>query len=183
MDSDIICLDSDEDAENGLVSHKTSAKEINTRAIIDELLLRPLQALSLKLYFESDSIGKLSLHKGGDLLGFERLAIDESRCTAIVRDVGELVRRFGKQRFPTGFRDQALQREAWKQVLKFLFLLRAIGPGSMIYDGVGNSIVPGHRREVSSYCFWFPVVCTLEWGLEGCGSRVFFGLVRVDEKI
>ncbi|XP_058829943.1 uncharacterized protein LOC131689118 [Topomyia yanbarensis] len=153
MESDVICLDSDEEGENEPVDRKKGEMEINTRAIIDEVLLRPLQALSLKLYFESDCIGAPSLLAGdghNGLLSYDRLAIDENRCTAIVRRVAELVQRFGRQRFPSGSGDLALQREAWRQVLKFLFLLRAIGPGSMIYDGAGNSVASGHPRELPS---------------------------------
>lgn len=94
---------------------------------IEEQLLRPLQALSLKLYFESDLGATWPAPSN-------RVAADgASRRMAVVRRVAELVRRIGRRKFSNNVQDVARQRDAWKQVLKFLFLLQAIGPGSMIY--------------------------------------------------
>ncbi|XP_055603641.1 uncharacterized protein LOC129751900 [Uranotaenia lowii] len=115
---------------------------------IEEQLLRPLQELSLKLYFECDSFpGCIRTGSGAGLkrqnttTGIEgngsaaaAAALDLDRCTAVVKKVAELVQRFGKRKFSNGVHDVAQQRDAWNQVLKFLFLLRAIGSGSIIYE-------------------------------------------------
>ncbi|XP_055630804.1 uncharacterized protein LOC129771308 isoform X2 [Toxorhynchites rutilus septentrionalis] len=128
--------------------NRTSGKvEICSRAIVEEQLLRPLQALSLKLYYESDSSGSAGGVKDHPLYHPDRATIDESQCTAVVKRVAELVQRFSRRRFSNSAHDVAQQRNAWKHVLKFLFLLRAIGPGSVIY-GTGMDSTAGQPREL-----------------------------------
>ncbi|XP_062550804.1 uncharacterized protein LOC134215691 [Armigeres subalbatus] len=133
MEDDVICLDSDDEGgETGRKLGKPSGDSI------DEQLLRPLQSLSLELYF------------GGVGGGTTPVApYDEQwrRSTAVVKRVAELVQRFGRQKFSNDAQDVARQRDAWKQVLKFLFLLRAIGPESMAND---NQQQRQHSAEAGS---------------------------------
>lgn len=97
---------------------------------IDELLLRPLQALSLELYFGGGS-GQAS----GNFVSASNGSDEQwRRSTVVVKRVAELVQGFGRRKFNNNPVDVARQRDAWKQVLKFLFLLRAIGPESMPND-------------------------------------------------
>lgn len=129
----------------------TGEGELCSRAFVEEQLLRPLQALSLKLYYECDSSGSANV-QDHPFYHPDRATIDGSQCTAVVKRVAELVRRFGRQRFSNSAQDVAQQRHAWKHVLKFLFLLRAIGPGSMIYGTNGMDAAAGQPREVSLKC-------------------------------
>lgn len=127
MESDVICLDSDEEGENGPNAGKPSASASDS---IDELLLRPLQALSLELYFGGGS-GQAS----GNFVSASNGSDEQwRRSTVVVKRVAELVQGFGRRKFNNNPVDVARQRDAWKQVLKFLFLLRAIGPESMPND-------------------------------------------------
>ncbi|XP_065080710.1 uncharacterized protein LOC135703420 [Ochlerotatus camptorhynchus] len=132
MESDVICLDSDEEGEHDPKPRKPGGMSANACDTIAEQLLRPLQALSLKLYFGQDGTG-------GN--GTYQVPADEQRrrFTAVVKRVAELVQRFGRRKFSNNAQDVAQQRDAWKQVLKFLFLLRAIGPESMTNDDGGRN--------------------------------------------
>lgn len=149
MECDVICLDSDEEGENDPKFRKP--KEISAiscdSTVAAEMLLKPLQALSLELYFgEQNGIGGV----GGGVGGNGPVSADHQRrrFTDVVKRVAELVKHFGRRKFGNNSRnaqDVAEQRDAWKQVLKFLFLLRAIGPESMANDGSGDSDAVGGR--------------------------------------